>query len=188
MSLPSKDFLLTGAQIKELRQKLRLTQQEFGERLGVTHAHISKIESGKENPSETLLRLIRYEFSVSADYKTGFPPAEVTRPKIMRYLNILGDMFTDNEMSDGCLFTSEYLISAYITILREASESDMYLRLLLESLGGIMDEVALFLERSNRPAKDNDSKMLLSSSLQSVKREIAACCDELYNLLDERIK
>nr|DAZ33156.1 MAG TPA: putative zinc finger/helix-turn-helix protein, YgiT family [Caudoviricetes sp.] len=71
--------MLTGAQIKEIRQKYRLSQQEFGSRLGVTHAHISKIESGKENPSETLLKLIQYEFNVKTE---GIPSAKTTKPKI----------------------------------------------------------------------------------------------------------
>lgn len=80
MSQRNNDLSLTGAQIKEIRQKHGLSQQEFGARLGVTHAHISKIESGKENPSETLLRLIRYEFS--ADQVVGIPTADITKPKI----------------------------------------------------------------------------------------------------------
>lgn len=70
--------MLTGVQIKKIRQKYSLSQQEFGSRLGVTHAHISKIESGKENPSETLLKLIQYEFNVKIE---GISSTKTTKPK-----------------------------------------------------------------------------------------------------------
>ena len=48
--------------LKNIRNKFGLSQRDFGKRLGVTHAYISRIESGKENPSETLLKLLSYEF------------------------------------------------------------------------------------------------------------------------------
>lgn len=186
MSQRNNDLSLTSAQIKEIRQKYGLSQQEFGARLGVTHAHISKIESGKENPSETLLRLIRYEFS--ADQVVGIPTADITKPKIQQYLEFLNNTLIRGDMSDGCLFNSEFLLAAYVTILKETEGSGMYRELLLEALGGIMDEVALFLERNKNDASDANTKALLSSKLQRAKLEISGCCDSLYDLLDERIK
>lgn len=182
----NNDLLLTGAQIKEIRQKYGLSQQEFGSRLGVTHAHISKIESGKENPSETLLRLIRYEFS--ANQVVGIPTADITKPKIQQYLEFLNNTLIREDMSDGCLYNSEFLLAAYVTILKETEGSGMYRELLLEALGSIMDEVALFLERNTSDASDANTKALLSSKLQRAKLEISDCCDSLYNLLEERIK
>ena len=92
---------LTGEAIKAIRQRYGLSQQEFGARLGVTHAHISKIESGKENPSETLLRLIKYEFKINK--LAGIAPAEESKPKIKQYLKILEDLMLEQEMSDGSL-------------------------------------------------------------------------------------
>ena len=48
--------------VKDLRVLTGLTQKEFGERLGLTSQSITKYESGA-NVSETVKRLIRYEFS-----------------------------------------------------------------------------------------------------------------------------
>lgn len=48
--------------IKALRELTGFTQKEFGERLGLTSQSITKYESGA-NVSETVKRLIRYEFS-----------------------------------------------------------------------------------------------------------------------------
>lgn len=181
------DYLkLSGLQIKEMRKKAGLSQQEFGARLGVTHAHISKIESGKEKPSETLVRLIRYEFN--NDFVMELPTPEMTKSKIGQYLDMLNDILIKGNLSDGCLYNSEFLLSAYVTILKETKDSGSYQELLLEALGGIVDEVALFLERNGNDLNDPDSKILLSSKLQRARGEISSCCNSLYDLLKERIE
>lgn len=51
--------------IKQLRQALDLTQDEFGGRIGVTKSSISTMESGRSNPSEQTLRSMHREFGVS---------------------------------------------------------------------------------------------------------------------------
>lgn len=99
MKPESSNEKLNGEMIKAIRQRYGLSQQEFGARLGVTHAHISKIESGKENPSETLLKLIKYEFKV--DKFLGAPSSTVTKPKIKQYLNILEDLMLKHKKVMG---------------------------------------------------------------------------------------
>lgn len=181
MSINNNDITLTGSQIKEIRKMHGLSQQEFGARLGVSHAHISKIESGKEKPSETLLRLIRYEFRI--DRILGIPPADVTMPQIKQYLNILNDMLTEDKMSDECLYNSEYILASFVTILKETEESDMLRVLLFEALGGILDEVAMFLERSTDGLLDAHYKTLATSKFKRTTTEIMACCNVLLDLL-----
>lgn len=51
--------------IKQLRQSLGLTQDEFGSRLGITKASISKIENGANSASEQTLRSMVREFGAS---------------------------------------------------------------------------------------------------------------------------
>lgn len=64
--------------IKELRKDLQLSQVEFASNLGVTNAHISKIEKGGTVPSEALIKLISKEYGVSEWWlKTGKPPIYV---------------------------------------------------------------------------------------------------------------
>lgn len=56
--------------IKELRERARLTQTEFGRRLGVSLATIQKLEAdNNRKPTETIKKLIHYEF---ADYFDEF--------------------------------------------------------------------------------------------------------------------
>ncbi len=51
--------------VRLLRQKLNMSQTAFGNRLGVTGAGISKIESGQRNLTEQMLLMICREFHVN---------------------------------------------------------------------------------------------------------------------------
>ena len=58
--------------IKQARKALGLTQSEFGTRIGISGASISKLESGDRNPSDQTLMLIASEFQVSLQWlQTG---------------------------------------------------------------------------------------------------------------------
>ena len=66
-----------GLRIKKIRKEYGLNQKEFGERLGVTNAHISRMEKGITEPSEALSKLICKEFGISMDWlKNGHGPME----------------------------------------------------------------------------------------------------------------
>lgn len=177
---------LTGEAIKAIRQRYGLSQQEFGARLGVTHAHISKIESGKENPSETLLKLIRYEFRI--DKLAGAAPAEETKPKIKQYLKMLEDLMLEQEMSDGSLYNSEFMFAALTSIYRNTHGTEIYRELLLESLSGVIDEVAQFIESTQKGCMDKDAPLLKKSKFSRLKTEIDSCVEDLYALLSERVQ
>lgn len=56
---------VTGAVIKELREKRKMTQLQLAEKLGVSDKTISKWETGKGYPDITLLEPIADAFSVS---------------------------------------------------------------------------------------------------------------------------
>lgn len=179
------EYQISGREIKEIRKKYGLSQQEFGARLGVTHAHISKIESDKEKPSETLSRLIRYEFNV--DKLEGVPSSEMTKPKIKQYLTIFENLVGSPQISDGSLYNTEFLLAALVTIYRETSESGTYQEMLLGSISGIVDEVAQFIETTPGNESDKDAALLNGSKLSRTKGEIASCLENMYALLEERV-
>ena len=56
---------ITGAVIKELREKNKMTQSQLADKLGVSDKTISKWETGKGYPDITLLEPIAEAFSVS---------------------------------------------------------------------------------------------------------------------------
>ena len=51
--------------IKELRRTLKISREKFGNRIRISGASVSKIESGENNPSEQTISLILSEFNVS---------------------------------------------------------------------------------------------------------------------------
>lgn len=66
-----------NSRIKEIRKNLKLTQDEFGKRLGVTRNAIANIESGRVTPSNLLLNLLSKEFNISREWlETGCDSSE----------------------------------------------------------------------------------------------------------------
>lgn len=61
-----------NTRIKKIRKNLKLTQEEFGKRLGVSRNAIANIESGRVNPSDLFLKLLSKEFNISKEWiETG---------------------------------------------------------------------------------------------------------------------
>lgn len=57
-----------GEKIKKLRTARKLSMRELGEKLGVSHAHISKLESGINSPSVDLLEKLADYFNIDVAY------------------------------------------------------------------------------------------------------------------------
>ncbi len=51
--------------IKLLRKTLELNQKDFGDKLGITDASVSRLEKGDRNPSEQTIKSICREFNVN---------------------------------------------------------------------------------------------------------------------------
>ena len=56
-----------NGRFKEVRKTLQLTQTEFGEKIGLTAAGISRIEAGERDPSESVIKLLCSTYNV--DYR-----------------------------------------------------------------------------------------------------------------------
>ena len=58
-----------GERIKELRKSvLKMTQDEFSERIGLKRSGLSLVEIGRNNPSDQTIRSICREFGVSEQW------------------------------------------------------------------------------------------------------------------------
>lgn len=57
-----------GEQLKKLRNSLRLSQEKFAERLGMSRDTIYNYEKGKTAIPHDLIKRLYQEFNVSADY------------------------------------------------------------------------------------------------------------------------
>lgn len=61
--------------IRQIRTEFDLSQAEFGKKIGISDAAVSKLESGKNTPSETTIKAICSEFGIQYQWlKTGEGP------------------------------------------------------------------------------------------------------------------
>ena len=93
----------TGGRIKVLRKHLKLTQDDFAEKLGMNRANVSLLENGKSNLTEANAKLICREFNV--DY---FWLTEGT-----------GDMFVDTPNAILDLVSKQYNLDELDRIIVE---------------------------------------------------------------------
>ena len=108
--------------IKELRKALKLSQDEFGKRLGLTRGAITNIELNKTEPKPLLIDLICREFDVSEEWlRTG--ESEMFRP----------------------LTRSEIIADFAADLIKD--EPDSFLRRLVEALAKLGPEEWEILER-----------------------------------------
>lgn len=71
-----------GKRIKKIRLRKGLSQEKFGEIIGVKKAAISKIENGENSLSKRNLETICYKFNINEDWiKTGLGDIFVAQSK-----------------------------------------------------------------------------------------------------------
>lgn len=82
-----------GERIKKLRKHLDLTQQKFGERLGIKGNTVAQYELGRNEPIDAVLSLICKEFNVNENWlRTGDGKMfeQLTeQQQLMRYTGLL---------------------------------------------------------------------------------------------------
>jgi transcriptional regulator with XRE-family HTH domain len=59
---------MIGKRIRQIRKLRGLTQKSFAESLYISQNFLSEVESGKANPSTTLLALIEYRYKISKEW------------------------------------------------------------------------------------------------------------------------
>jgi transcriptional regulator with XRE-family HTH domain len=92
--------------IKEVRKKIGLSQEEFGKRLSITKASISRIESGINNPSDQTIKLICSEFNVNEEWlRTGAGGQDnMFLSEDVKYIQNIGKLGTEkNDFKKFCL-------------------------------------------------------------------------------------
>lgn len=101
--------------IRALRKHLKMTQDAFSSRLGITKSGLSGIESGTRGYSEQVFRSICREFCVNEEWlRTGegemFPPrprAEEIETELRRILSADGDSIRERIVSAMLGLTEE---------------------------------------------------------------------------------
>lgn len=100
--------------IKRVRKSLNLTMDKFGNKIGITKASVSKLESGENNPSEQTLKLICREFNVDYFWLTeGFGDMFIDIPD-----TVIDEMKITYDLSDF----EEQILRQYLILSKEERE------------------------------------------------------------------
>lgn len=86
-----------GTRIREIRKIEKLTLEAFGQRIQVSNAAVSSLESGRNNPSNQTIHMICSEFGVNEIWLRsgdGEPYAAVDRSKEMA--NLVKTLLSDS--------------------------------------------------------------------------------------------
>jgi transcriptional regulator with XRE-family HTH domain len=82
--------------IKQIRLYLKLTQEEFGARIGLTNASISRIESGSTVTTEQTIRSICREYNVNEAWlRTGEGEMFKTYDRAQELEALINDRFAN---------------------------------------------------------------------------------------------
>lgn len=88
-----KEVIYIHDRIKELRQALQLSQQEFADRLKVTQGTVSGYEIGRRAPADAIILSICREFHVNEKWlRTGEGPMFRAETKEQKLFTALGDI------------------------------------------------------------------------------------------------
>lgn len=87
-AIPAGDLITLNARIKAIRKAAKLTQEEFGARIGIKQNSVALIESGKRNPSSKLILSICREFGINRTWlETG--EGDKIDDRIWQHIDIL---------------------------------------------------------------------------------------------------
>lgn len=180
--------------IKELRNQLRMSQIEFAKNLGVTNAHISKIEKGGTVPSDALVKLISKEYQVNENWlKNGTAPVF-----IYEVLEKTEEQLYDSTATFNKLLSSDsYLLrelaaelKSYFSDITDVTYLDENQK--IEYLS-IVKNMLLLISKYNSAIKDHmHSKQfiiedIMDSYIENYKTDIERCITELLGLMKKDI-
>lgn len=103
--------------IKEIRKALKLNQNEFAEKIGLSQSSLAMIEVGKRNFSDKHIKLICSIFNINENWlKTGNGNMFSSTPYERELLNIFEKLTPESQdylytIAEGLLSTQEKLLN-----------------------------------------------------------------------------
>jgi transcriptional regulator with XRE-family HTH domain len=127
-------YNIIGKRILQIREHFNLSQERFGKIIGFKQGHISRIESGRSEPTETTINAIIARFPINPEWlRTGEGEMLISPEEYLR---------------NGVDFLGKEKIAAGIVNLLQSSEfEDVKILTGLYTMlnSGIPDEVAKYL-------------------------------------------
>lgn len=129
-----------GERILKLREMFKMSQESFGEKLGITRAAVSKIELGKSNLTESNIKLICREFGVSEEWlRTGEGDMFPVLTEEERIADLLGTFLHQNIDKEDKLKMA--IATLVLELLTEGTEEDWKpVKKMIKKLAAAIDE------------------------------------------------
>lgn len=141
--------------LSHLRKELNITQEHMGNRLGITRAAISRLESGHRNLTESMIKLICSELNVNEDWlRTG--EGEMFNEIPTDELDKLAEKYKLNPLA-------KKIVESFVTL--EEHEMDAVLKL-VANIASANDEIAV--------ARESIEENYIESELENYRRELEA--------------
>ncbi len=112
--------------ILQLRKYFKLSQEKFGEKLGVTKSAVSRMESGIYNVTDTMLRLICKVFNVSYEWlKDGTGEMLLSKNRMNEIAKLTNQLLSEEENSfkNKLIFTLANLSEQQWQVLADIAEN-----------------------------------------------------------------
>lgn len=172
-----------GERIKFIRREFLLTQVQFAQRLGVTNAHISKIEKGITSPSVALIKLICQSFKVSEHWlKEGIMPiyeeqvvdeAEENFGSATRMLNrLIKDKDPLTRLTISQLEKSFVQLADSEQVSENENERIKYLKMMLHLFDTLNDTLSIF--KNTFPISEDVKNEIIKNELGDVEDTLRA--------------
>ena len=100
---------MIGACIKNNRKRLKITQKQLADRVGVSEHHLSMLENGRKNLSSVVVRKIAKELGISSDEL--FQGEEYVIKRNNADYHWLCRIYTPKEISEALKIAEIYLKS-----------------------------------------------------------------------------
>lgn len=150
---------MIGDRIKILRKALHLTQQKFGERIGLKQNSVALIEAGRETSDQTIFAICR-EFRVSEDWlRTGKGEVFVPTP------STVVDQLCEEYDLDGA---ARVVLEKFITLPPEEQE------VIIGYMCSVVDTIREGKEQPKDPVPpptDDEYRAMLEKELKKEKGE-----------------
>lgn len=178
-----------GFRIKSLRKARKITQKEFAERICVTQSYLSRVETGKEQPTDMLVKFIALEFNCSLQWlKNNDSEMDITESSfdywdrqsavplkegVLCVIKELSKMMRSNEETAISISVS-CIIQAIITI--NSFDNKKKSALIIDELGSFAAEFLEYVERL-----ENGKTIYVRDALVDASEQITESLLELYS-------
>ncbi|MFB5762287.1 helix-turn-helix domain-containing protein [Paenibacillus medicaginis] len=173
-----------GERIREIRKERGLTQVVFGEMMGVSHSHISKIEANKESPSDTLMKLICLDLGVN---ETWLRTGEGSRSMNVHFRNI--DIPDFHETLKRLQFHVQqgHFLDRNPSSTPAKGNSE-YQNAIHDLLKHLLNFVETSEQYSSDETRDKEKKQQLYELFSQTRERINRSLDSLYDVLSDVIQ